>query len=135
MQTINSSLFLRRVLQVDALSCVVMALGLLAFTTQLAELLHLPVELLREAAWVLLPFAGFVGYLSFKRQPLKAAVVVVIALNAVWSVDSLLLLWTDWIQPNIFGTCFIVAQAAAVGVLAVLEYFGMKTSSTLAPAN
>jgi hypothetical protein len=128
MQSIQSSPFLRLVLTVDAVSCAVMGASLLLFSAQLAPLFELPADLLREAGWVLIPFAAFLGYLASRRQAPRALVWAVIALNAVWVLDSILLLLTGWVAPNAWGYGFVILQAAAVGVLAELEYIGLRNS-------
>jgi hypothetical protein len=47
-------------------------------------------------------------------------------LNALWAVDSILLLVTGWVTPTELGNTFVVAQALGVASFAVLEYFGFK---------
>jgi hypothetical protein len=131
---IRSSSLLRRALLVDALASGAMGVALLAFAPALADLLRLPQTLLFETGIVLVPFAVFVGWLAAQSQPARIAVWAVIGLNAVWVLDSLLLLATDWIAPNVFGYLFVVAQAFAVGVLAELEYIGLRRSTVAATA-
>jgi hypothetical protein len=128
----QSSTFLRRVLLVDALSCLAMGAGMLSFTGVLAEVLGLPAQLLTQAGAVLLPFAVFVGFLSSRERPSRVAVWIVIALNALWVVDSFVLLFSDAVAPNLPGQVFVIGQAAAVAVLAGLEYIGMRRSLVLA---
>jgi hypothetical protein len=57
---------------------------------------------------------------------------IIIALNAVWVVDSIMLLFSGWVAPNGLGYAVVIAQAAAVLVLADLEYMGLKRSTALA---
>jgi hypothetical protein len=126
----NSSLsFLRRVLALDAVSCGAMGLGLLLIAPTLASLFNLPVELLREAGLILLPFAALVGFLASRRQPSRIGVWAVIALNAIWVVDSVLLLFATDIAPNALGYAFVIGQAVVVGVLTELEYYGLRRAS------
>ena len=125
MQSNNFS-FLRKVLAVDAVSSGAMGLGMLAFAPFIAQLLNLPAELIRDAGFVLLPFAAFVGYVASGAQPSRAGVFVIIALNVVWVVDSVMLLFTGWVEPNALGYAFVIGQALVVGVLAELEYIGLK---------
>ncbi|MGH8178429.1 MAG: hypothetical protein ACREV5_19405 [Steroidobacter sp.] len=128
MQPIRSSMFLRRVLLIDAVSSAGMAAALLLFATTLADLLSLPADLISEAGLVLIPFAVFVGYLATREHPSRVGVWAVIALNAVWTIDSILLLFTSWIQPNVPGYAFVIGQAIVVGVFAELEYIGVRKS-------
>ena len=92
MRSIKSVAFLRRVLVVDAVSSAALGLAMLTFTSFTANLLDLPIDLLTEAGLVLLPFAAFVGYVASREQPPRPAVWVIIAINALWVVDSVLLL-------------------------------------------
>src|SRR5688572_16144172 len=133
MQSNNSS-FLRRVLAVDAISSGAMGLGMLSFGSFIAQLLNLPVDLIRDAGLVLLPFAAFVGYVASREQPPRAGAWIIIAMNGVWVVDSILLLFTGWVEPNALGYAFVIAQAVVVGVFAELEYIGLKKAPVRAAA-
>ena len=126
MSSIRSLSFLRRVLLVDAATSAVMGLAMIAFAGTFSALLALPTTLLFEAGIILLPFAAFVGWLASRARPPRLAVWIVIALNALWAIDSLLLLVSGWIAPNGFGYAFIGGQALAVAVLAELEYVGLR---------
>lgn len=59
----------------------------------------------------------------------KLAVWAVIAINAVWAIDSIALLFTGWVSPNLLGQAFVVVQAVSVAVIAELQYLGLKRSS------
>jgi hypothetical protein len=130
----NHSSFLRRVLALDAVSSGLMGLAMLSFASFISQLLNLPVELIRDAGLVLLPFAVFVGYIAAREQPPRAGVWVIIALNVLWVVDSLALLFMGWAAPNALGYAFVIAQALAVGVFAELEYVGLKKAPARAAA-
>lgn len=122
----RTSPFLRVVLLVDASSCV--ATGLLAMigSSALEEFFGLPKELLRYAGVSLLPFAAFLVYLATRETFSQRMVWAVILLNALWTVDSILLLLTGWVDPTEVGYVFVVAQALGVAVLAGLEYVGLR---------
>jgi hypothetical protein len=111
-----------------------MSIALLAFAGPLADLLQLPVELISEAGMVLVPFALFVGYLASRAQVARAAVWALIAMNVVWVVDSVLLLLTGWVEPNVLGYLFVGGQAAFVAVLVDLEYVGLRKSAQIQAA-
>jgi hypothetical protein len=132
MTSIRASSLLRRVLVVDAVSSGAMGVAMIAFAELLADLLQLPVDLISEAGIVLLPFAAFVGFVASRAEPARFAVWTIIALNAVWVIDSIVLLFTGWVAPNALGYSFIVAQAAAVLVFADFEYMGLKRSTAVA---
>lgn len=126
---INPSLFLRRSLQADALFSGVAALMLVFGAGLLAPLTNLPEGFLRSTGLVLVAFVLGVGYLASRDMMPKAAVWAVIAINAVWTIDSIALLASGWVSPNLLGQIFIVLQAIAVGVFAELEFIGLRKSA------
>jgi hypothetical protein len=125
----NPTRFLRTVLAADAIACGVMGALLIAGARPFADLFGLPVLLLIGAGVFLVPLAAWVGWLSQKAQPSRRAVWLLIVGNAVWVVESLLLLVLDWVQPTSLGTTFIVAQAVATAVFAELEYVALKRNA------
>ena len=132
MTSIRASSLLRRVLIVDAVTSGAMGLAMIAFAELFADLLQLPLDLISEAGIVLLPFAAFVGFVASRSEPARVAVWTIIALNIVWVVDSIVLLFTGWVAPNALGYAFVIAQAAVVLVFADFEYMGLKRSTAVA---
>jgi len=126
---IHPSPFLRRALQIDALFSGVSALLLVFGAGMLAPLTNLPEGFLRNTGLVLVAFVLGVGYLATRDMMPKIAVWAVIAINAVWTSDSIALLASGWVSPNLLGQVFIVAQAIAVGVFAELEFIGLRRSA------
>lgn len=135
MSAIQTSTFLRRVLVLDAVSCTGMGLLLLTCSGSLAGLLSLPAGLLAEAGMVLLPFAMLLAFLSTRARLPRAAVWAVIVANAIWAIDSIVLLFTGWVQPNLLGYLFVAGQGAFVAVIAELEYVGLRKSPAAARAS
>lgn len=129
MTAIRASSLLRRVLVVDAIVSGASGIAMIALAGTLANLLQLPVELVSEAGVVLLPFAAFVGFVASRSEPARLAVCSIIALNVLWVVDSIALLFTGWVSPNALGYGFVIAQAAMVLLLADLEYLGYRRSA------
>lgn len=134
MTTIQSSTFLRRVLLLDAVSSGAMGVLLLTCSGLLAGLLNLPPGLLNEAGLVLVPFALAVGFLGTRSRLSRVAVWAVIGINAVWAIDSVVLLFTGWVQPNSLGYLFVVGQATFVAVMAELQFIGLRKSASTVPA-
>jgi hypothetical protein len=118
MTQLNS--FLRRVLAADAVTCVA-AGALMAFGAGvLAPLTGLPQPLLLWAGVILFPVAALMAFLS-RRDTAPAPLVWLVVLgNAGWVVGSIAVLILA--QPTTLGFAFVVAQAAAVAVLTVLEW-------------
>lgn len=129
MFNVQSPLFLRRVLLADAAAGAASGLLMLLGAGMLEGLLNLPAALLQAAGAALLPFAAFLAWLGSRKTPSRAAVWAVIAVNAVWVVESFYLLLSGWVAPNAAGQAFIVVQALAVAVLAELEYFGLRRAT------
>jgi hypothetical protein len=105
-----------------------MAVLLVAAAGLLGPLLNLPVSFLREVGIFLIVYAALVGFLGTRELMPRLAVWMVIAANAIWTIDSIALLFTSWVQPNLLGQAFVVAQALSVGVIAELQYIGLKRS-------
>jgi hypothetical protein len=57
----------------------------------------------------------------------------VIVANAIWAIDSIVLLFTGWVQPSLLGHLFVAGQAAFVAVILELEYIGLRKSVAITP--
>lgn len=66
----------------------------------IALLIGLPQELSRYAGVGLLPFAAFPVYLATRANLSQPALWVVIVLDLLWTVASILLLVSGWIEPK-----------------------------------
>ena len=125
----RTSTFLRWVLFIDATTCVATGLLMMVGSSALDQFFGLPTELLRYAGFSLLPFAAFLVYLAMRETFSQSMVWAVILMNALWTVDSFLLLLTGWVDPTNLGYVFVVAQALGVAMLAGLEYVGLRKSA------
>lgn len=126
--TTPSSL-LRKALLADAVLSGLTGLLLVLAAGPLAPPLGLPVGLLRWSGIILIPFAAFAAWLRAQARIQRPLVFAVVACNALWALDSVLLLLTGWIEPSVLGEVFVVAQAIAVVVLAELEFVGLRRST------
>ena len=120
---------LRKALLADALLSGITGLVLLLAAGPLATLEGLPVGLLRWSGIILIPFAAFVAWLGTRERVQRPLVFAVVACNALWALDSVLLLVTGWVEPTILGEVFVLGQAAVVAVLAELEFIGLRRST------
>jgi hypothetical protein len=125
---INPSMFLRRAIQADAVFSAVSAVLLTFGAGEFASLLKLPEPLLREAGLFLIAYAALVGWLGTRPTMPKILVAVVIAGNALWTVASIGLLFSSEIAPNLLGEAAITMQAIVTGVLAELQFIGLRRS-------
>jgi hypothetical protein len=115
-----------RVLLLDALASGVMGLLLAGFAGMIAAPLGLPVGLLRGAGLALLPFAAAVGFTA--TVPSVRSLYIVIGCNTVWVAASVVLLVSGVIAPTPLGTAFVLTQAAAVAVFALLQRASLRAS-------
>ena len=125
---IELSLFLRRALLADTIFSGVGAISMVLGAPLLAQLTELPETLLRETGLFLILYTALVGWLATREMTAKAWIVIVIAGNAAWTVASLALLLSGAVNSNAFGEIFVVLQAIATGVLAELQYLGLRRS-------
>lgn len=124
-----SPVFLRRVLMLDAATCIVTG-GLLALGAGfLSGLFALPEVLLREAGIALFPVAAFIAFTATRSQLSPAMVWLVIAGNILWVAGSVGLLLSGAVSPTGLGQAFVIGQAIAVAILAELEFFGLRKSA------
>src|SRR6516225_11811707 len=108
---IASSLFLRRALLADAIFSGIGAMLMTLAAGAFASLLNLPEGLLRETGLFLIAYTALVGWLSARQSVARALVIIVIAGNAAWTVASVALLFSGWVNPNLLGEIAVVAQA------------------------
>jgi hypothetical protein len=126
----SNTLFLRRILALDSLSCLTIGLLMGLGAGALAPLFGLPETLIRVAGLMLLPLAAFIGWLASRPSPPRLLVWVVIIGNLGWAAESFLTLGRS--QATALGTAFVSAQAVAVLGLAMLEYAGIRKAAAVA---
>ncbi|WP_281683700.1 hypothetical protein [Thalassobaculum salexigens] len=119
------TLSLRRVLYLDAATCLAMGGVLVAGTGFLAGLTDIPAPLLFYAGLALLPLAGVIAAIG-RWMAGSPAVWLVILGNVGWVLGSLALV-AGVISPNLLGVAFILSQAAAVCLLTWLELAAFRT--------
>lgn len=129
MPVIIPSPFLRQALIADATTSAACGLLMMLAAGPLSGVLGLPEMLLRLAGLTLLPFAAVVGYLGLRERLARTAVWAVILVNAMWTVDSILLLVSGWVQPTSAGYAFVIAQALVVLMYAQLQVIGLRRST------
>lgn len=123
--TFTPSLFLRRVLQLDAAATGATGVLLLGGTSLLHGLLNLPVPLMTYAGIFCVAWAVTLGLASVRKQLSRSFVWTIIWANAFWTLGSIALLVSGYVAPTLLGYTFVIAQALAVGVFAELQYVGL----------
>lgn len=114
-------LSLRTILLVDGVVSGAMGLMLLAGAGILDSAFDLPTAFLRGVGVVLLPWFALLAVVATRRVINRAVVRFVIAVNLAWVAASILLPFTGWVEPNALGVAFIIVQAMAVTVFALVQ--------------
>jgi hypothetical protein len=127
----NSDKFLRIILRVDAATCIATGLLLTIGADVIAGLTSIPAQLSFYAGLSLFPIALLIGFAATRPTIVPPLVWLVIAGNVLWVAASLWLAFAGPIAPNAIGTAFILVQAAAVALLAELEFFGLRRLSPI----
>lgn len=128
--TMQSNNTIQNVLLLDAATCVVVG-SLMAFGSNfVASLTGIPAPLLYWAGLILFPVAALMIYAGLQASPSRPIVWLIVLGNIGWVAASLGVL--AFIAPNTLGTIFILAQAAAVAVLALLEHNALQRSGIAA---
>jgi hypothetical protein len=128
------TLFLKRVLMLDAASCLGMGALLAIGADALSPLFGLESSLLFGAGAALIPSGLFILWVATRAQIRPLFVYLIVAGNFVWVLESLLLIRGATGITGL-GTAFVVAQAAAVAGLALLEWIGVRRArQTATPA-
>jgi hypothetical protein len=125
---------LRYALIGDALASGATGLLLAGGAGLLTGLLGLPEQLMRYAGLFLLPYAAVVAYVGPRATVSRAAVWTIIAVNALWVVESILLLVGGWVSPTALGVAFVAAQALVVAAFAEAQFIGLRKSRSAALA-
>lgn len=113
--------FLRRILLVDAATCVASGLLMTVLGAPLAGLLGLPHALLLGAGLALFPIAAFIAFVGARATESSAAVALVVVGNLAWALACLWVVAGGELSPSAWGTGFVAVQALTVLGLSVLE--------------
>ncbi|WP_372828126.1 hypothetical protein [Polaromonas sp.] len=124
-----SPLFLRRVLWLDATTGGVTGLLQLLLADQLAAVLGLPVSLLVASGWVIFGYVALIAFIATRPFIAHAGVWLLIAANGLWVLGCLVLLFGGMVAPTLLGKGFIAVQAVVVGLLAELQWVGLRRAA------
>jgi hypothetical protein len=125
-ETAASDGLLRFALKTDAAMTAANGLAYLAGFALLDGWLGVPAALLAGVGAFLLAFAVFVGRVATQAEISRVAAGGIVAANALWAVDSVILLLVDGFTPTLAGQIVIALQAAGVAGLAALQYAGLR---------
>jgi hypothetical protein len=119
-----------RALLLDLSTCIPTAIALIAGAGWSAPLLGLPVDLLRYAGFVLLPFAALLALTVSAAKPHRLAAWSVIEINLAWVAASFWVLYGAGLAPTAIGSAVVIAQALAVLGIASLQFAGWRRLGT-----
>lgn len=128
MRTVYPSPLLKTALVADAIVSGGVAVLQLVAASWLSELLMLPRTLLVETGGFLVAYTILLIVLARSTRVWSAIVGIVVLGNVGWAAGCVGLLATDALAPSGLGVAFVLVQALAVLVFAVLEYMGLKAS-------
>jgi len=129
---LRQNMFLRYALLADAVASGATGLLMIAAAGLLEGLLGLPTALMREAGLVLVPYVAFVAWVGTRETIWRPAVQAIIVMNVLWVAGSALLLMSGTVAPTVLGYAFVIAQAIVVGVLAELQFIGLRRQDAVA---
>lgn len=113
---------LRSILLVDATVCAAASILMIAGARLIADITDLPPALLRIAGLVIIPYVVFLVALT-RREPIpRRGTKAAIGVNLAWAAGCLAILVNGQADPNGPGVAFVLTQAAAVLVFAVIEH-------------
>lgn len=127
-----ASNLLKFALLADAVASAAMGLLLAGGAGLLSGFLNMPQALLLYAGLFLIPYGLGVAWIGTRPQISRPLAWLVVALNALWVIDSFGLLFTTFVSPNVWGMAFVGAQGIAVAGLAVAQIAGLRQAQQIA---
>ena len=119
--------FLRKSLLANAVFTVVSGLGLVVFAHPLAAVMGVVGAFpLRIVGVVLLLYAVDLFRTVFEKRLARGRILYFIAMDALWVIGSVVLLWGLAVPFTPAGQWIILMVADVVGVFAVLQYVGLR---------
>jgi len=132
MTTFHTPLSLNALLGIDAVTCLGMGVLLVAASGPIAVLTEIHPQLLFWAGLLLFPTAAFMAVFARAHHvPAWAAFVVIIG-NLLWASASIALPLAGLVVPNVLGWVFLIAQAAVVALLTLLEWQAAQSRAAAA---
>lgn len=117
---------LRRAIQADAFLCAAAGLVFAAAAAPLGALLGIPSLHLLVLGFILMPYAAFLGYAATRERISRRAAWSIIAVNALWALDSLILLATGLLPLTTAGWWFVLIQAGIVADFAIVQAIAIR---------
>ena len=122
----NKASLLRRMLQANSIFCALSGVTFIAAAGPLAALVGLPAPALLITGVILLPYALFLWYGASKERIDHRLAWAAIILDALWVVDSAIILATGWLPLTNAGWWIVLGLAVIVALFAELQYIGLR---------
>lgn len=122
------ALSLRKLLVIDAATCLLMGAALYFASDAIAGALAVPASFVWWAGAILFPCAILMGVAAVPSTTSPALGWLVVLGNVGWVAASLAVVFFV-LSPNLLGSVFILAQAMVVAAMAVLEYRAMPRAA------
>ncbi len=129
MKTVHPSSLLKFALLTDAAVSGAMGVLQLSAAAALAALLELPQALLLATGEFLVVYALLLVGMATRARLWSALVMFIVLGNLMWALACMALPGTGTLAPNALGIGFLLLQAVAVVVFAVLEWRGLQSSA------
>jgi hypothetical protein len=126
MDQIAVSPFLRRALRLDAVMSAAAGVAMALFAAPLQALLQLPATLLLAAGVFCIGYAIVLAGMARRLAVPGWTVWTIIVGNALWAAACVLLAIAGWLQPNAYGTAFLLVQGALVAAFAELQWLALR---------
>lgn len=127
MSVFSSPRFLRNVLLLDAVSCLACGALQVFAVGPAATVLGLPSGLLSASGIFLLVYACVVAFIATRNPIPRPLVWLLVFGNFGWAVLCVGLLFSSAAaHVSVWGTAYVLLQAATVVVLAELQWFGLR---------
>lgn len=132
--SLSRSARLHLVLRVDALASGASGLLLLAGGQLLAAFVGSPTGLQQPLGVLLIAYAAALWFTETRPTLTTSAIQAIIAANCLWVVASILAVVLAWLPLTVPGIAVVLAQAAAVALLAELEFTYLREATARIPA-
>lgn len=124
--TVIRSNFLRAVIGLDAAVCGALGLAFAGGGASVAGLTGLPLAFTQPLGLFLVGYAALLVWLALRPALPRAAVWGLVGFNALWAVESVVIVALGWVQPNALGAGLIHAQAAGALGVAALQFLALR---------
>lgn len=111
---------LRTLIRWDVAMTLPVGLAMALLAAPLAAVTGLPEMLLRSVGLALLPYVAWLLWLARRPAVPRGTAWTMVAINALYAIECVLLPLLGWIAPNALGWAFLLVQAMVVGSFALL---------------